>query len=61
VEGHRAKDIPLILHRSANTIKTHNKHIYDKLFVSSREQLLGYMKMMKDEGEVKMDVSDNNE
>ncbi|MDR3120171.1 MAG: helix-turn-helix transcriptional regulator [Clostridiales bacterium] len=51
-QGHRAKDMPALLYRSANTIKMHNRHIYDKLWVSSREELLGYMKMMKDEGEV---------
>jgi DNA-binding CsgD family transcriptional regulator len=52
MRGHRAKDMPALLYRSINTIKMHNRHIYEKLWVSSREELLGYMKMMKDEGEV---------
>ncbi|MDR2502623.1 MAG: helix-turn-helix transcriptional regulator, partial [Oscillospiraceae bacterium] len=48
-EGYRAKDMPGLLFRSENTIKTHNRNIYSKLYVSSREELLGFMKMMKDE------------
>lgn len=52
LEGHRAKDMPEILCRSMNTIKTHNKRIYDKLGVSSRYELLAYIQMMKEEGEI---------
>jgi DNA-binding CsgD family transcriptional regulator len=48
MEGHRAKDMPKLLYRSMNTIKMHNRNIYGKLCVSSREELMGYMKMMKD-------------
>jgi DNA-binding CsgD family transcriptional regulator len=56
-EGKRAKDMPGLLYRSENTIKTHNKHIYDKLCVSSRGELLGYIKVMK--GEVTIDEPDH--
>jgi DNA-binding NarL/FixJ family response regulator len=52
VQGHRAKDMPKLLYRSMNTIKMHNKRINDKLAVSSRDELMGYIKMMKEEGEV---------
>ncbi|MDR0433509.1 MAG: LuxR C-terminal-related transcriptional regulator, partial [Gracilibacteraceae bacterium] len=54
-QGHRAKDMPKLLSRSANTIKTHNKRIYDKLHISSREELLGFMQMMKENDEVTAD------
>lgn len=50
MQGHRAKDMPGLLFRSINTIKTHNKRIYVKLGVSSRNELMGYMQMMKLEG-----------
>jgi DNA-binding CsgD family transcriptional regulator len=55
--GRRAKDMPDIIGCSANNIKWHNKNIYGKLWVSSREELLGYIKMMKDEEEVKINES----
>ena len=56
--GHRAKEMPDIIDCTMNAIKWHNKNIYGKLWVSSREELLGYIKMMKDEEEGKMDESD---
>jgi len=49
VQGYRAKDMPGMLFVSKNTIKTHNRHIYEKLCVASREGLLGYIKKMRDE------------
>jgi DNA-binding CsgD family transcriptional regulator len=52
MQGRRAKEMPALLYRSMNTIKMHNKRIYEKLWVSSREELLGYIKMMKEEKEV---------
>ncbi len=50
VEGHTAKEIVEILYLSINTIKTHNKRIYSKLNVSSREELLVYINMLKELG-----------
>jgi RNA polymerase sigma factor (sigma-70 family) len=50
VEGYTAKQIAEILCLSINTIKTHNKRIYMKLNVSSREELLVYVNMLKEAG-----------
>ncbi len=48
IKGHTAKEITEILFLSINTIKTHNKRIYEKLNVSSRKELLIYINMMKE-------------
>lgn len=48
MEGYTAQEITKILCLSINTIKTHNKRIYTKLNVSSRKELLVYVKMMKE-------------
>lgn len=48
MEGYNAKEIADKLYLSINTIKTHNKRIYMKLDVSSRKELLVYVKMMKE-------------
>jgi DNA-binding CsgD family transcriptional regulator len=32
---------------SANTLKTHNKHIYEKLEVSSKEELRLYISLLE--------------
>ena len=45
-----AKEIASILCLSINTIKTHNKRIYAKLNVNSREELLLYINMLKEAG-----------
>lgn len=50
VKGHTAKECAEILCLSINTIKTHNKHIYAKLNVNSREELLLYIKMLEEIG-----------
>jgi len=50
VEGYTAKEITKILCLSINTIKTHNKRIYMKLNVASREELLVYVNMLKEAG-----------
>lgn len=52
VEGYTAKQITQILNLSINTIKTHNKRIYLKLNVASREELLVYVNMLKEAGKV---------
>lgn len=48
MEGYTAQEIAKILCLSINTIKTHNKRIYTKLNVSSRKELLVYVKMMQE-------------
>lgn len=50
VKGHTAKEIAEILCLSINTIKTHNKRIYMKLNVNSREELLLYVNMLNEIG-----------
>ena len=48
VLGHTAKEIAEILCLSINTIKTHNRRIYMKLNVTSRKELMVYIKMMEE-------------
>ncbi|NLB88710.1 MAG: helix-turn-helix transcriptional regulator [Syntrophomonadaceae bacterium] len=50
VQGHTAKECAEKLCLSINTIKTHNKHIYAKLNVNSREELLLYIRMLEEIG-----------
>ncbi len=50
LKDHTAKEIANILCLSINTIKTHNKRIYMKLNVSSRKELMVYIKMMEEKG-----------
>lgn len=50
VQGYNAKEIAEILCISINTIKTHNKRIYTKLNVASRNELLIYVEMLKEAG-----------
>ncbi len=50
VQQYTAKEIAGILCLSMNTIKTHTKRIYTKLNVSSREELLLYISMLKEAG-----------
>ncbi|MFT3951798.1 MAG: LuxR C-terminal-related transcriptional regulator [Oscillospiraceae bacterium] len=46
--GHTAQEISELLFISINTIKTHNKRIFEKLEVSSRKELMVYIQMMKE-------------
>lgn len=48
LEGYTAQEIANILCLSINTIKTHNKRIYMKLNVSSRNELMLYIQMMEE-------------
>lgn len=50
VQGYDAKEITQILCLSINTIKTHNKRIYYKLGVTSRKELMGYLRKMREQG-----------
>lgn len=49
-KGHAAKEIAEILYLSINTIKTHTKHIYSKLNINSREELLLYVNLLEEIG-----------
>lgn len=49
-QQYNAKEIAGILCLSINTIKTHTKRIYAKLMVSSREELLVYIDLLKEAG-----------
>lgn len=48
MEGYTGKEIAEKLYLSINTIKTHNKRIYEKMNVSSRNELMVYINMMKE-------------
>lgn len=50
VKGHTAQEIAEILYLSINTVKTHNRRIYIKLNVSSRNELMVYVRMMEEAG-----------
>ena len=52
MEGYTAKEIAEILCLSINTIKTHNKRIYAKLNVSSRKELLLYVRLLQEQERV---------
>jgi DNA-binding CsgD family transcriptional regulator len=49
-KGLSAQEIASTLFLSINTIKTHTKHIFAKLGVASREELLLYISMLEDIG-----------
>ena len=49
-EGYTANQIAAKLCLSINTIKTHSKRIYSKLEVSSREEIILYVALLKEIG-----------
>jgi DNA-binding CsgD family transcriptional regulator len=51
IQGLSAKEIADQMFLSINTIKTHNKRIYSKLNITSREELLLYINMLKEIGQ----------
>jgi len=55
MEGYTGKEIAEKLYLSINTIKTHNKRIFEKMNVSSRNELMLYFKMMKEINSNKQD------
>ena len=57
IKGHTAQEIANILYLSINTIKTHNKRIYMKLNVSSRKELLVFIRMMQELDKIKPPTS----
>lgn len=48
-DGKSTKEIQELANITLNTLKYHNRHIYDKLGVSSRKQLLMYATLIKQE------------
>jgi len=49
-EGKRGSEIPHLMFISANTFKTHNKHIFAKLGVASGNELTLYIELIKKSG-----------
>jgi len=49
-EGYTAQEIASMLSVSINTIKTHNRHIFAKLNVSSRKELLTWVQVLSASG-----------
>ena len=49
-EGYTAQEIASMLSVSINTIKTHNGHIFAKLNVSSRKELLTWVQLLTASG-----------
>ena len=48
LQGHTAQEIAGILTISINTVKTHNRHIYTKLNVTTYKELMIFIAMMKE-------------
>jgi len=51
-QQYTAKEIAQNLCLSINTIKTHTKHIYSKLNITSKEELFLYVEMLKESGKI---------
>ncbi len=49
-QQYSAKEIAESLFLSINTIKTHTKHIYSKLNITSKEELILYVEILKESG-----------
>ncbi len=49
-QQYNAKEIAETLYLSINTIKTHTKHIYSKLNITSKEELILYVDILKESG-----------
>jgi len=49
-EGKNISEIKYMMYISTSTIKTHNKHIYTKLGISSRNELTLYVELLKKSG-----------
>lgn|GEM_PF-2726032 len=50
IEGKTNSEILSLLYISLSTFKTHNSHIYSKLGISSRDELLLYIKLIRKSG-----------
>ncbi|CEO87381.1 Regulatory protein LuxR (fragment) [Syntrophaceticus schinkii] len=58
VKGYTPKETAEELFLSINTIKTHNKRIYTKLNINSRDELILYVKLLKEIGKEIADQGD---
>lgn len=58
VKGYTPKETAEELFLSINTIKTHNKRIYTKLNINSRDELILYVKLLKEIGKELVDQGD---
>lgn len=47
VDGHEIADIPELAFISINTVKKHNRNIYQKLAVSSRDEMMLYLEFFR--------------
>lgn len=47
MEGYEITDIPELAYISINTVKKHNRSIYQKLDVSSRDELMLYLELLR--------------
>ena len=47
IEGHDTADIPELAFISIHTVKKHNRSIYQKLGVSSRDELMLYIELFR--------------
>lgn len=50
LEGRNSREILSLMYISANTLKSHNKHIYTKLNVSSKDELMLYIELIRKSG-----------
>lgn len=50
LEGKNGREVLSLMYISVNTLKSHNKHIYTKLNVSSRDELMLYIELIKKSG-----------
>lgn len=50
LEGKSGNEVQQLMYISVNTLKTHNKHIYAKLGVSSKDELRLYIELIKKSG-----------
>jgi DNA-binding CsgD family transcriptional regulator len=60
-QGYTAKEIADSLFLSINTIKTHTKHIYTKLNINSREELLLYVNLLEEISNYQESIADGVE
>ena len=47
IDGHETADIPDLAFISIHTVKKHNRSIYQKLEVSSRDELMLYIELLR--------------
>jgi DNA-binding CsgD family transcriptional regulator len=47
IDGHEIADIPELAFISIHTVKKHNRSIYQKLEVSSRDELMLYIELFR--------------